>query len=84
MNFFKKEGEECLVNRSNSVLRKQCKNTAHILLPYALARIPTTGDFRGNLAVDARGEGREPTDRDLWICKKVGLTLREKGLCMVR
>ncbi|MFW0072406.1 MAG: glutathione synthase [Coxiella-like endosymbiont] len=48
--------------------------------PYALARIPATGDFRGNLAVGARGEGRELTDRDRWICKKVGPTLREKGL----
>lgn len=46
----------------------------------ALARIPATGDFRGNLAVGARGEGRELTDRDRWICKKVGPTLREKGL----
>ena len=52
-------------------------------VPYALARIPATGDFRGNLATGARGEGRELTDRDRWICKQVGPTLREKGLWFV-
>lgn len=49
-------------------------------VPYALARIPQKGDFRGNLAAGAVGEGRELTDRDLWICEQVGPVLREKGL----
>lgn len=52
-------------------------------IPYALARIPPKGDFRGNLALGAKGEGRELTDRDRWICKQVGPTLREKGLWFV-
>ena len=52
-------------------------------IPYALARIPATGDFRGNLAAGARGEGQELTDHDRWICKQVGPTMREKGLWFV-
>jgi len=52
-------------------------------VPYALARIPKTGDFRGNLAAGATYQGRELTDRDLWICEQVGPTLKEKGLIFV-
>ncbi len=52
-------------------------------VPYALARIPKQGDFRGNLAAGARGEGRELTERDRWICSQVGPVLREKGLWFV-
>lgn len=52
-------------------------------IPYALARIPKAGDFRGNLAKGASAEGRELTDRDLWLCEQVGPTLREKGLVFV-
>ena len=52
-------------------------------IPYMLARIPAEGDFRGNLARGAKGEGRELTDRDRWICEQVGPTLREKGLWFV-
>lgn len=52
-------------------------------IPYALARIPAAGDFRGNLAVGAQGEGRELNARDRWICAQVGPTLRDKGLWFV-
>lgn len=52
-------------------------------IPYALARIPAAGDFRGNLAAGAMGEGRALTDRDRWICQQVGPTLRDKGLYFV-
>lgn len=52
-------------------------------IPYALARIPAAGDFRGNLAAGARGEGRELTNRDHWICEQVGPSLRDKGLLFV-
>ena len=48
--------------------------------PRALARIPPPDDNRGNLAVGATAEGRELTDRDRWICQKVGPILREKGI----
>lgn len=52
-------------------------------VPYALARIPKSGDFRGNLAAGGRGEGRELSERDRWICSQVGPVLREKGLLFV-
>ncbi|MBS0351129.1 MAG: glutathione synthase [Proteobacteria bacterium] len=52
-------------------------------VPYALARIPRNDDFRGNLAAGATGEGRELTERDLWICEQVGPTLKAKGLVLV-
>jgi glutathione synthase len=46
----------------------------------ALARIPAEGESRGNLAVGARGEGRDLSERDRWICARVGPVLREKGI----
>ncbi|MFQ5547124.1 MAG: glutathione synthase [Woeseia sp.] len=49
-------------------------------IPHALARIPPADDFRGNLVVGAVGEGRELTDRDLWICSRVGPVLAEHGV----
>ena len=48
--------------------------------PHALARIPPPDDNRGNLAVGATAEGRDLTDRDLWICDKVGPILRDRGI----
>jgi glutathione synthase len=48
--------------------------------PHALARIPAAGDSRGNLAAGARAEGRELTEKDRWICERVGPVLREKGI----
>ncbi len=52
-------------------------------IAYALARIPTKGETRGNLAAGGRAEGRELTERDLWIAKQVGPTLKKKGLVFV-
>jgi glutathione synthase len=52
-------------------------------VPYALARIPASGETRGNLAAGGRGEGRSLTDRDHWICQQVIPTLKEKGLLFV-
>lgn len=52
-------------------------------IPYALARIPATGETRGNLAAGGRGEGVALTERDSWICQQVGETLRKKGLIFV-
>lgn len=51
--------------------------------PYALARIPTESDNRGNLAAGARGEGRELNDRDRWLVNEIGPTLRERGMLFV-
>lgn len=52
-------------------------------VPYALARIPSAGENRGNLAAGGRGEGRELTARDREICAAVAPVLREKGLIFV-
>ncbi len=52
-------------------------------IPYALARIPASGETRGNLAAGGRGKGVELSDRDRWICKQVASELRERGLYFV-
>jgi len=52
-------------------------------VPYALARIPSEADNRGNLAAGARGEGRELTERDRWLCAQIGPALRERGMLFV-
>jgi glutathione synthase len=52
-------------------------------IPYALARIPTQGETRGNLAAGGRGEGVALSERDKWICEQVGPQLRERGLLFV-
>ena len=49
----------------------------------ALARIPTGGDFRANLAAGGHGEPAELTERERWICAEIGPTLRERGLHFV-
>jgi len=48
--------------------------------PFALARIPGAGDFRGNLAKGGRGEGVELSERDRWICSQVGPELKRRGI----
>jgi len=48
-----------------------------------LARVPQGGDFRGNLAVGGRGEGRPLSERDRWIAAQVGPALREAGMLFV-
>lgn len=52
-------------------------------LPYALARVPKEGDFRGNLAAGGQGRGVFLSDRDRWICDQIGPSLREKKLLLV-
>lgn len=52
-------------------------------VPYALARIPAADDFRGNLAVGGRGEGRPLTERDRWIAAQVGPELKRRGMLFV-
>ncbi|MFL6619331.1 MAG: glutathione synthase [Povalibacter sp.] len=51
--------------------------------PYALARIPTEHDNRGNLAAGARGEGRELNDRDRWLVGQIGPALSKRGMLFV-
>jgi glutathione synthase len=52
-------------------------------VPYALARIPTAADNRGNLAAGARGIGRPLNDRDRWLAAQIGPALRERGMVFV-
>lgn len=52
-------------------------------VPYALARIPRDGEFRGNLAAGGRGEGVPLSERDRWIVAQVAPDLRRRGLLFV-
>jgi glutathione synthase len=49
-------------------------------VPYALARIPPADDNRGNLVMGATGKGVELSERDRWICGRVGPVLRDRGV----
>jgi len=49
-------------------------------VPWALARIPGAGDFRGNLAKGGTGKGVALTDRDRWICEQVAPELKRRGI----
>lgn len=50
---------------------------------YGLARIPMSGETRGNLAAGGSGVAMPLTDRERWICVQVAPVLREKGLLFV-
>ncbi|MDQ7987875.1 glutathione synthase [Pseudomonas sp. G34] len=52
-------------------------------VPYCLARIPASGETRGNLAAGGRGEARPLSERDREIAAAVGPSLRERGLLFV-
>lgn len=52
-------------------------------VPYALARIPTATDNRGNLAAGAKGVGRPLTEREQWVAREIGPTLAAKGMLFV-
>ena len=47
---------------------------------YALARIPSEDDNRGNLVMGATGKGQPLSDRDREICARVGPVLRDAGV----
>ena len=49
-------------------------------VPYALARIPASGETRGNLAAGGTGVGIELSDRDHWICQQVAPALKQQGI----
>jgi len=49
-------------------------------VPYALARIPSDDDNRGNLVTGATGIGQELSDADRAICEQVGPVLRDRGV----
>ncbi|MGB7740637.1 MAG: glutathione synthase [Steroidobacteraceae bacterium] len=52
-------------------------------VPYALARIPTAADNRGNLAAGAKGVGRPLNERDRWLAAEIGPALRDRGMLFV-
>ena len=52
-------------------------------VPFALARIPTAADNRGNLAAGAKGVGRPLDERDHWLAARIGPALRERGMLFV-
>ena len=49
-------------------------------VPYALARIPSDDDNRGNLVMGAKGVGQELSAADRAICERVGPVLRDAGV----
>jgi glutathione synthase len=52
-------------------------------VPYALARIPTATDNRGNLAAGAKGVGRPLSERDRWLAGQIGPALAAQGMIFV-
>lgn len=50
---------------------------------HCLARIPSSGETRGNLAAGGQGVTQPLSDRDRWIAEQVGPYLKEKGLVFV-
>jgi glutathione synthase len=52
-------------------------------VPYALARIPSADDNRGNLAAGAKGIGRPLEERDRWLATQIGPKLAAEGMLFV-
>jgi glutathione synthase len=52
-------------------------------MPFALKRVPTVDDNRGNLAAGARAESRALNERDRWLCAQIGPKLKAEGMIFV-
>jgi glutathione synthase len=52
-------------------------------VPFALQRMPSADDHRGNLAAGARAESRPLNDRDRWLCSVIGPKLKAAGMIFV-
>ena len=52
-------------------------------VPYCLARVPLSGETRGNLAAGGSGRPQPLTERDQWIAEQVSPALIDKGLLFV-
>ncbi|MBQ1783069.1 MAG: glutathione synthase [Gammaproteobacteria bacterium] len=52
-------------------------------VPWCLARIPSQGETRGNIAAGGRGQPQPLSDSDRRIAAAVGPVLRERGLLFV-
>ena len=53
------------------------------VMPYALARLPTKGENRGNLAAGGTGRPQPLSESDLAVAQKIAPVLKEKGLLFV-
>ncbi len=51
-------------------------------IPYALARIPKSGEFRGNLAAGAIGKGQKLTAQDFRIVEQIAPFLKQQGILL--
>ena len=49
-------------------------------VPYALARIPASGETRGNLAAGGSGVGIDLSERDHLICQQIAPVLKQQGI----
>ncbi|MCH8493340.1 MAG: glutathione synthase [Idiomarina sp.] len=52
-------------------------------VPYSLARVPSAGETRGNLAAGGTGRPQPLSDSDFALANAVGPVLKEKGLYLV-
>ncbi len=52
-------------------------------IPYCLARLPSQGETRGNLAAGGTGRAQPLSERDQWIAAQVGPSLKRRGLIFV-
>lgn len=52
-------------------------------MPYALARVPSAGETRGNLAAGGRGRPQPLSESDWAIANAIGPELKSKGLMLV-
>lgn len=52
-------------------------------IPYSLARVPSAGETRGNLAAGGTGRPQPLSDSDFALAHAVGPVLKEKGLYLV-
>ncbi|MBN2646388.1 MAG: glutathione synthase [Thiotrichales bacterium] len=52
-------------------------------IDYTLARIPKSGETRGNIAAGGTGVGMPITERERWLCQQIQPKLQAKGLYFV-
>lgn len=52
-------------------------------VPYSLARVPSAGETRGNLAAGGTGRPQPLSDSDWELARRIGPTLKDKGLYLV-
>jgi glutathione synthase len=52
-------------------------------VPFALQRMPSSDDNRGNLAAGATAMSRPLNERDRWLCGQIGPKLRAAGMLFV-